>query len=206
MISIASEDGRSPGARLERDGVAVGEEVVRVGAGIGVGSSGRVGRATPDLLVQGSPARNVEDLESPTDGEDRECEGLRRLEVGDVAEVGPPVRVDRRGVDGSVHRWVHIVAAAEDQAVESFERPLGIVDRGDVADECRPSTRPLDPIEVVGVDGVEIISWMDPGRQGAAPRRDRDHELSMSRTTRGMPKHSRCHRPCSYCSSWEQEA
>ena len=127
-----------------------------------------------EILPEGAPERDVDDLKSAADTEDRDLESLRGTKEREVQGVPFGINLETGSVrDFAVARGVHIAAAREKQAVER----AGVRVAGEHDDDlfrqgaCREQGAAVDLVRLVRVGrDDDLHGWKCAFRtDGAAP-------------------------------------
>ncbi len=172
----ATEDGGDGRAGLEIDRVSTSQELL----GIGHPVTGVVGGLVPvggsvDVLAEDASEGHVGHLQPTADGEDRLAQFERSAEQGDVGIVGSANPVSSAVGLPSVGVGIDVIATAQHEPVEAFEHEASPGEATGVVvglDPWQQSGNPAgggDGIEILGIDGVEVVLGMDPRVDGSSP-------------------------------------
>ncbi len=172
----ATEDRGDGRSGLEPDRVSTSQELLGVGHSItGVESRLMPVGGSVDVLAERAAESHVGDLEPTADGQNRLAQFERGTEQSDVGIVGLADPVSSTLGLAPVDLGIDVVAATQHEPVEPFEHDaspgesfvfvVGFDPRQQGGD---PAGR-RDGIEILGIDGVEVVLGMDPRVDGSSP-------------------------------------
>ena len=139
------------------------------------------------VLTQRSAERNVRNLQATADRQDRLAlpqRGSEKLGVGFVG-AAVPVASAVRGLP--VEPRVDVIAASKHQAIEPIDDSICLLVGANPGDDRSDPAGSGHRVRVFGIEGVEIVLGMDPGIEGAAPRRQ-CNERSLIESVAGHPQ------------------